>query len=438
MRLSPLILSIFLCTILNAQHWEITEMASMPERVSNNAVCEGFINGQPYVYSFAGIDSTKIWSGIHLKSYRYSVMGDQWEIIDPLPDNMGKIAASASRVGDIIYIIGGYHVFSNNNEISSEKVHRYDIINNTYLSDGTDIPTPIDDQTQVVWRDSLIYVITGWSNFGNVTDVQIYNPSTDSWMDGTATPNTHDYKSFGSSGTIIGDTIYYFGGAQSTGNFPIQNDLRIGIINPDDPSEIEWSVTQLDASVKAYRPAATRSKGKAFWVGGSNVTYNYNGIAYNGSGGVPPSNRSLYYIPESGDWEEDFSNNIPMDLRSLAEINDTVKYIVGGMLEDQWVSNKTWRLDSDVEVFMVATDELTTTNIQLTPNPASDVISIQADELQPFVLFDYKIVDSKGKSLKSGRASSNAAIDISDLPAGVYFVNVYNQNIAGYTKLMKQ
>jgi len=62
----------------------------------------------------------------------------------------GKIACSASRVDDIIYIIGGYHVAANGSEISSVKVHRYDIINNTFLSDGADIPVPIDDQSQVV------------------------------------------------------------------------------------------------------------------------------------------------------------------------------------------------------------------------------------------------------------------------------------------------
>jgi len=52
---------------------------------------------------------------------------------------MGKIAASASRIGNIIYIIGGYHVFANNTEESSDRVHRYDIANNTYLTDGLSI-----------------------------------------------------------------------------------------------------------------------------------------------------------------------------------------------------------------------------------------------------------------------------------------------------------
>ena len=78
--------------------WYSVEVASMPERVSNNAVIEGSINENPYVFAFGGIDSTKIWSGIHLRSFRYNVMADIWDTIPSLPDNMGKIAAAASNL----------------------------------------------------------------------------------------------------------------------------------------------------------------------------------------------------------------------------------------------------------------------------------------------------------------------------------------------------
>ena len=175
-------------------HAQLQELSPMPERVCNNAVAEGFVNGVPYVYSFAGIDSTKLFSGIHLRSFRYNTQTDTWETIPPLPDDMGKIAASANRIGDIIYIIGGYHVFGNGSEISSEKVHRYNTQTNSYLSDGAPIPVAIDDQVQAVWRDSLIYVVTGWSNSQNVTNVQIYNPVTDEWTQGTPTPNENSYQ----------------------------------------------------------------------------------------------------------------------------------------------------------------------------------------------------------------------------------------------------
>ena len=169
----------------------------MPERVSNNAVVAAKVNGQSFVYSFCGIDSTKIWSGIHLKAWRYDVEAKKWESLPEVPDpNGGKIAASANVVNGKIYIIGGYHVASNGSETSSDKVHVFDPVTNAWLPDAAPIPVPIDDQVQVVWRDSLIYVVTGWSNTTNVTEVQIFNPATNEWSAGTPVPNQNDYKVF--------------------------------------------------------------------------------------------------------------------------------------------------------------------------------------------------------------------------------------------------
>ena len=113
------------------------------------------------------------------------------------PDTLGKVAAGASRVGNIIYIFGGYHVLANGDEISSNKVHRFDVSQNQFISDGAPIPIPIDDHVQAVWKDSLIFVVTGWSNSQNVANVQIYNPSTDTWLAGTSVPNTSHDKVFG-------------------------------------------------------------------------------------------------------------------------------------------------------------------------------------------------------------------------------------------------
>jgi len=49
-----------------------------------------------------------------------------------------------------------------------------------------------------------------------VVDVQIYNPRTDVWMEGTPASNDSEWFVFGASGTIVGDRIYYLGGAKYT------------------------------------------------------------------------------------------------------------------------------------------------------------------------------------------------------------------------------
>ena len=323
-------------------NWKVQLLKNLPEAITNNAVSEGFIDGKHYAFTFAGLDSTKKYKGIHLRSYKYDAANKTWERIADLPDSLGKIASAASRIKDTIYIIGGYHVFKDHSERSSNKVHRYDVMNNQFLEDGIPIPIPIDDQVQAVWRDSLIYVVTGWSNKENMPDVQIYDPNKNSWAQGTPTPNNHTYKSFGASGTIIGDTIFYFGGASMGKHYPIQNVLRKGVINPKNPTQIEWSHAILDSTIVGYRMAATPVKNSPHWIGGSTTTYNYNPIAYNDSGGVTPSNRDLSY--KRGEFKQDFTNKFPMDLRGIVEINDSTKIIVGGIEENQRVSNKVYLL----------------------------------------------------------------------------------------------
>jgi len=325
------------------KEWKISNVENLPIKTTNQAVSEGYINNKTYLFSFGGLDSTKLFSGIHQRSFCFDIEKKFWKEIAPLPDTLGKIANAASRINDTIYIIGGYHVFANGSEKSSNKVHRFDIINNVFLEDGASIPIPIDDHVQVVWKNKLIFIITGWSDKENVPNVQIYNPLKNSWSEGTPVPNNPIYKSFGASGTIIGDTIYYFGGAAMGKNFPIQNYMRKGVINPNNPTEIEWSYQVMDSLTTGYRMAATKFNNTPYWFGGSSNTYNYNGIAYDKSGGVNPNQRILSV--NNDNFNILFNKNIPMDLRGIADINDSIKYIIGGMEKNQKVSHMVYKLE---------------------------------------------------------------------------------------------
>lgn len=425
--------SIILCVVVSAQ-FDIIAVGQLPEAVANNAVCEGFIGDKAYVFSFSGIDSTKIYSGIHNRAYRYEVETDRVESIDPLPDMRGKIAAGASRIGNIIYIAGGYHVFQNGTELSSNKIHRYDIANNQYLDDGQDIPIATDDHVQAVWRDSLIYLVSGWSNNGNIPNVQIYNPSEDTWMMGTSTPNNNSYKSFGASGTIVGDTIYYFGGASSGFGFNIQNQIRKGVIDPNDPQQIDWSITTPDPNINGYRMASTYHEGLLYWIGGSNTTYNFNGIAYNGTGGVPPSNRILYTSNSSFSWVEYFDSEIPMDLRGIAELEGSTRMLVGGMLSNQEVTNKIYQL----ELWTVSNENLTvdsSTPFHIYPNPFGEEITISNTEgLKAKV----KLLDAQGRVLLQQEIDAlNDQLKLGEIPKGFYFLMIESGDKIFVEKLNK-
>jgi len=325
------------------KNWVISPIKNLPIRTSNQAVSEGFIKNRPYLYSFGGLDSTKLYSGIHQRSFRFDIKENTWEEISSLPDSLGKIANAASRINDTIYIVGGYHVFKDGTERSSNKIHRFDIKQNKFIQDGKSIPVPIDDHVQVVWKNKFIYIVTGWSDTENVSNVQIYDPKKNTWFKGTSVPNNHIYKSFGASGTIVGDTIYYFGGASMGKNYPIQNYLRKGVINPNDPSKISWAYEVIDSLLSGYRMASINIDNIPYWFGGSTNTYNYNGIAYDKSGGVSPNNRILSL--ENGKFNLNFNENIPMDLRGITDIDLHTKFLIGGIGKDQKVSNQVFRLE---------------------------------------------------------------------------------------------
>ncbi len=360
--------------LVGAQVWETETMAPMPEARANSAIAGAIVNGTPCIYSFAGIDSTKIWSGISNRSFRYITGFDVWYEIPALPMEIEVIAAGASTVKNKIYIMGGYTVKQNGSEVSSDQNFEFDPVNIEYVEKAK-IPRAIDDQVQCVWRDSLIYVISGWSNTTNVNDVQIYNPSNDTWLDGTPVPDNSAYKVFGASGEIIGDTIYYAGGTGILGfNFELVPYLRKGVINPDNPAEIEWILEENDLAL-GYRMGATTYKDQVLWIGGSLVSYNYDGIAYNGSGGVSATERILTYSPQTGSLIE--SNNVippTMDLRGIGKVSDQEYYIIGGMENDQKVTNRCYLL-KDVEM-PSSTKTIKKQRLEIQPNIISDYFEI--------------------------------------------------------------
>ena len=323
--------------------WIVTKAGQLPEAVSNQAVSEGFINGSSYLYSFGGIDSTKAFSGIHRRSYRYDIERGIAERIQDVPDTLGKIASAATRINNVIYILGGYHVYEDGREKSSDRVHRYDIVQNRFIEDGANIPIPIDDHVQFSYKNRYIYVITGWSEKENVSAVQIYDSKEDAWLAGTPVPDNDIFKSFGASGTISGDTIYYLGGASMGKHFPIQSVLRKGVIDMNDPTRINWSSQILDERYAGYRMGSFERNRILFWIGGSDVTYNFNALAYDGGEGVEPNHRILSLSGKS--FEEEFYKNIPMDLRGIANIDDSVKYVVGGIAEGQQSSDAIIKLE---------------------------------------------------------------------------------------------
>lgn len=412
---------------------QFTQLAPLPEPVSNNAVAAAQLGGNWFIYSFAGIDTSKIWSGIHLKSWRYDVAANEWTPLPDVPDpNGGKIAAGASTVQGKIYLIGGYHVAQNGGETSSAKTHVFDPMTNTWLPDAADLPVPIDDQVQAVWRDSLIYVVTGWSNTTNVANVQVFNPSVNEWAVGTPVPNSVNYKVFGGSGVIIGDTIFYAGGARSSFNFPASTFFRKGVINPANPTEIEWTDWNEPASQGYRMAAATAPDGNAVWLGGSDVTYNFDGIAYNGSGGVAPLDRITLYSPSANSFFQT-NGQMPavMDFRGAAQIAENEVILAGGMEAGQQVTARTWRISLD-NLTAVEGNVSEPQFFKIYPNPVIGTVTVEAG-----AAFEIEVYNASGKLLLHQSATGEYRFSTSGWGSGTYWVEIIREDgLRGTEQLM--
>lgn len=362
---------------LHAQ-WTVSELAPLPEPVSNHAVIATEVGGKPYVYTFSGIDSTKLFSGIHARCYKLDVQSNEWSRLPDLPGGKGRIAAAASELDGLIYVVGGYEVLGSGQERSLRAVHVFDPQTDTFLADAAPLIFPIDDHVQAVWRDSLLYVVTGWSNSANLFRNQLYNPQTDQWQEATPLPNNQSYKAFGASGCIIGDTIYYAGGATDGTLFPPADALRIGVINSENPMQISWS-SRNDQKARGYRMAASNHNGNPVWLGGSLVTYNFDGIAYNGSGGVDPLGRILTFHTDGDSFKiEDMIFPPHMDFRGAGSIDEGTFILAGGMSDGQQVSDHVYLIKK--ESMSASSDHRSLSEFKLYPNPVSDRLYITSHQ----------------------------------------------------------
>lgn len=409
--------------------FSLQALASLPEASSNGAIETAEINGNRYVYYWSGIDSSLIFSGINRRGYRYSVTNDVWEILPEIPDSIGKIAFSATRSGEIIYLIGGYSVAENGEEISSRKVHRFSVNENAFITDAAMLPTPIDDHIQLLKNDSLIYVITGWSNTGNTGIVQVYNTHTNVWQLANNLPVSGGFNAFGAAGVIIGDTIFYYGGASDGLNFPAVNRLRKGYIHPDNPLQIDWQWSVPNSNLKKYRAAGITVNNSPCFIGGSSVSYNYNGISYAGALAVSPS-EDAYLLSDTGLVQLPVPG-FPMDVRSIARINENEWIVVGGLIEGPAATSNVWKLRYQNPSWV--NEPIQTARIY--PNPAGTMFSIRgAKRIEKIEVFTSTLSLFKQELAIH---SEFCSVSVASLPSGMAFLKItYENGAMEYAKVL--
>ena len=311
----------------------------LPQPITNNAVAAVTIDGVTSVFSFLGLDSTKAWSGVTNAAYRWDVGTEAWREIEPVPGS-GRLASTAQVVGHRIYVFGGYTVAEDGSERSLPDVAIYDVVEESW-SRGADIPVPTDDAVSGVASDGMVYLVSGWHDSGNVADVQLYHASADRWS--TASPIV-GAPVFGHAGAAVGNHVAYLGGAavvEGQPRFRIDSTAWLGAIDPSRPEAISWREILARPGPPLYRSAGASLGELVIFVGGTNNPYNYDGIGYDA---VPatPLRQILTYAPDGDRW----GTLEPLPVATMDHRNAAVSagraFVVGGMLDDQVVSDRVW------------------------------------------------------------------------------------------------
>ena len=315
--------------------------------LANNAVAAALVAGRPRLFSFLGLGSGRDFRAITTQAYSLDANGTAWERLPDVPGPVGRLAATAQTIGPRVFLFGGYSVAADGKETTSPATDVYLIAERRYIR-GADAPVPLDDTVSGVWRNRLIYLVSGWSTDRTVTTVQAYDPEANRWRAATPIPGT---PVFGHAGGLIDDTLVYCGGAKMLGaggpKYGPSTECYRGDIDPADPTTIAWRAIAGHPGAPRYRAAAgpvrTATHTGIMFAGGTATPYNYNGIGYDGRPAEPEAAAWLYDV--AGDrWVAGPIVDTPsMDHRGLVHAAGAW-WIVGGFGRGQMVATTVTRI----------------------------------------------------------------------------------------------
>jgi N-acetylneuraminic acid mutarotase len=300
----------------------------LPAAVTNNAVA-GTTDGD--LFSLMGLGQPKTSASITNTCFTLNTNSNSWLQLPNLAD-AGRIAATAQAVQDRIFLFGGYSVASDGSEHTSASVNIFDRSAATWTR-GKDIPIPVDDSLSALYLERYVYLISGWSETKNVSNVQIYDTETDCWEQATPIAGV---PLFGHFGTCSDNQLFYFDGVSDQGRkFSISDVCWRGSIDLQDHMEITWSQMPAHPGPARYRAGCQSSAGKLLIVGGTDNPYNFNGTGYDGKPATPLQS-TLTFDLSSCSWDMKAAR-CNMDLRGLVRRGHSFVSI-GGMTVHQTVS----------------------------------------------------------------------------------------------------
>lgn len=329
-----------------------TTLPPLPSAVTSNAVASSVHKDRALIYSFMGMGKEKNASAITTNAMVYDSYHDQWRVLPPVPGRHGRMGASAVAVDGQVFVLGGYTVDEKGNESVVGDVDVYtpsaDEPTQGYWAKGIPIPIPVSDSVAGVVSDRFVLLISGWSKSGAIPNVQIYDTWHDHWRPGNVIAGR---PVFGHAGAITNKTIVYCGGARVDSDkeatekslYTPSEECWQGNIASTGPFKIAWTELPSHPGKARFGMAAGVWGKKVIFTGGTETTYNFDGLGYDGHS-ASPSAITFAWNVEAHAWQTLPVDPEPtMDARALAA-HQTGMVIVGGMQSGQKVEKRTAHL----------------------------------------------------------------------------------------------
>jgi N-acetylneuraminic acid mutarotase len=211
----------------------------------------------------------------------YDPLTDTWETKTSMPTD--RYGFEANTVDGKIYLIGGWYQLETtyNNVGTSAQVDIYDPSTDTWTA-GKSIPKAVAIYASAV-VDNKIYVISGMAEGSAITNLtQIYDPKMDSWSFGAPIPmGVKDAGAGAIAGANVLKAIYVVGG--SNANAPLNGQItnQVYCVQTD-----SWSMAEPMPMDKAGLSATVMNNTLFVTGGGHNIF-------------TPDSTTNMQYIPLS-------------------------------------------------------------------------------------------------------------------------------------------
>lgn len=301
------------------------------------------------VFTFYGLGAGKSSNDIARDIYALNLRLRTWRRVGDMPVAQGRLGSVAVTIAGQVYVIGGYSVSHQGDEVSTPEVFRFDPATGS-ISVETIMPIPVDDTVALPWRDRWILLVSGWHDTGNVADVQIYDTREKRWTKGTPWPGA---PVFGHAGGLVDDAIVVCDGvtasrdANGKNHYAITHACWQGRLEPGAPGDIRWQEIPPHPGEALYRAGATgvtdrHGQPSIVFAGGTHRPYNYDGIGYDHRP-AEPSSAVFAFDARHGVWiSYRPAPSAGMDFRGLIAFDDAFA-LLGGMDASQNVSGQVIR-----------------------------------------------------------------------------------------------